>query len=327
MEEPVPVICNVCESRDEGLRGLAYVTSCNHLVCKRCAQDSKGTHCPVCRVSLGEGDIQEVYVGLRSQTDSSIKKSMIEATLASTYWEDVTRNSAQVSEIAVDIVKLIQAQLLFMNAKKHAAGQEDQRRQKAQRDEMEQVHTRAMEQAQTERKLRALLDTQERELADLKLAYKEKMKRCDAWERAYRARTASATSAADRTEIPSKIPLSQAPQLIANVDEHAYDAAPPPLSVSSSSSSSSLYQSALHCQSSYPPTSQSRYPQVEESLPTAVHDLPHSHTFFASDKLEAALDSPALAMKAVIPPTASPRMPSLQPPSKGKGSAFFNYDT
>ena len=56
------ICCNVCRN---AVDGMAFRTSCFHLLCPMCAQESfqNGHKCPICNKTLEQQDVHEMTLG------------------------------------------------------------------------------------------------------------------------------------------------------------------------------------------------------------------------------------------------------------------------
>ena len=131
-----------------------------------------------------------MYVGLRSHSNASIRRTMLEAALSGSYWSEVTRNAAYLSTVATDIMKMSQRQLLFEVAKREKRDTENAQKLEPLLAELEEVKLHSVRQdrvvEQRTLDLQTRLDETEKRLHNVTEGYKEKSKRCDAWESAYR---------------------------------------------------------------------------------------------------------------------------------------------
>jgi len=189
----VPLVCNRCYGThpDTPLRGRVFVTNtCQHVVCAGCAERLTGSHCPICGTTLSDEEVTEVYVGLRSHSNASIRRTMLEAALSGSYWSEVTRNAGHLLVVATDIMKMSQRQLLFEVAKREKRDIENAQRLEPLLAELEEVKLHSVRQErvveQRTQDLQTRLDETEKRLHNVTEGYKEKSKRCDAWESAYR---------------------------------------------------------------------------------------------------------------------------------------------
>jgi hypothetical protein len=177
----------------DGLQGRAFYTvPCQHLVCVECALQQDSSYCPICSNTLGDGDVQELFVGLGSHTHTSksLRRTILELALSGKHWTDVAMNANFLLQIVGEVTSLIQTQLFHEVSKSTFRHQEKQSlllSHKSNINEMKlEMLARERETEKRSLELESRLVEAERQLSNMTLAYKEKMRKCDAWEQAYK---------------------------------------------------------------------------------------------------------------------------------------------
>ena len=180
--------CNKCINGS--LDGKCYRTKCNHILCESCACRAfdKGSACPVCNLKLFDGDVKELMIGI---TPLPLHDSMFQTAFQSTSWPTVLENSFQVVCGSMEVSLFVQHQLY----------QEVMRRCEENADLASHVDTLHAEKNRLElqyrseftsmehkiRELEHSIQSREKELRDIKEAYVEKTRKCEAWEKVYTA--------------------------------------------------------------------------------------------------------------------------------------------
>ena len=82
--------CNICNQKVDG---IAYRTSCFHLLCPSCSREAfeVGCRCPVCDTKLSITDVKELTIGVKdigSNNGDFIDKTY-QYVFQSTNWEDI----------------------------------------------------------------------------------------------------------------------------------------------------------------------------------------------------------------------------------------------
>ena len=109
MDVPHPLItCNRCQCL---LDGIAYRTACFHLLCTSCAKESfeEGVTCSVCSTVLSKGDVNEVTIGVPSQ--SNVMDQLFQALLCDLQSENLVDNLSKIRSAAEEVEKFMFTQL------------------------------------------------------------------------------------------------------------------------------------------------------------------------------------------------------------------------
>ena len=105
-------------------------SSCRHFFCPQCAIKSfqRGTSCTVCSQSLGNGEVNEINVGLLN-SDISILDMLFQYTLQSTSWDSILRNAEKLSAEIIELNAFIFSQLCVQISRSSKAATDFQREQ------------------------------------------------------------------------------------------------------------------------------------------------------------------------------------------------------
>lgn len=100
--------CNVCSSKVDG---IAYRTSCRHLLCPSCSRESfeVGCRCPVCDMKLSTADVKEVMIGIKESVEFT--DNAFQYIFKGTDWIDIIENNQQVALEVANISTFLFTQL------------------------------------------------------------------------------------------------------------------------------------------------------------------------------------------------------------------------
>jgi hypothetical protein len=191
-----------CNSCGGSLDGNCYRTKCQHLYCEACAGRafSKGTLCSICGSKLHEGEVREVMIGI---APLPLLDSLFQTAFQTTNWQAILENSFHIMSGAIEVSLFIQHQLFLESTKKNEAIIEMTRRVENVVDEKVetshigkysyyyqaklsiQLRNEISLSNQRSRELEHHVQMREKELCELKEAYGEKLKKCDAWEKVW----------------------------------------------------------------------------------------------------------------------------------------------
>eukprot|EP01041_Mallomonas_annulata_P009601 gene9601-19955_t len=184
-----PEFCLRCNGCFEGpVDGICYRTRCQHFICEACAcrSFSEGYQCPVCNSKLADGDIVEMTVGVKP---TNLMENLFQTSFQSAKWEMIIENTFQALQSFAEISAFVHCQLIIEAKRNQSLSITSKHTAEEYRHEMNkallQLRSQTSHNEQRQRELQHQLDGRDRELADLKSAYKEKMRKCQAWEKAY----------------------------------------------------------------------------------------------------------------------------------------------
>lgn len=102
--------CNSCHSQIEG---IAYRTSCLHLLCPACAKHSfaDGRTCVVCSSVLSKGKVKEVVIGVAAQVE--ISSSLFQMAFATANLGSIVDNLDSMRHAFAELENLVSTQLLL----------------------------------------------------------------------------------------------------------------------------------------------------------------------------------------------------------------------
>ena len=108
-ENILTVSCNFCNN---SVDGVAYRTSCSHLLCPGCAKSSfvDGHTCMICSAVLSKGEVREAVIGVSSQLD--IAESLFQVAFSRTNFTDIIENLQSMRRAFAELEKFVSAQLL-----------------------------------------------------------------------------------------------------------------------------------------------------------------------------------------------------------------------
>lgn len=100
--------CNLCSIQVDG---IAYRTTCRHLLCPNCSRESfeVGCHCPICDKKLTTADVKEIMIGIKGVdfTENTFQYIFQK----SNDWIDIIENNQQVALEAANISSFLFTQL------------------------------------------------------------------------------------------------------------------------------------------------------------------------------------------------------------------------
>ena len=179
------ICCNVCLAT---CSGIAYRTLCRHFYCPACATKAfqNGDCCDVCSSRLSVGDVAETVVGMNSSTP--LMDTMYQIILGSGQsWAASMEALSKVQVGVAEIQMLLSTQISLSAFREDQQQKDDVQTIEHQRNEIEKMAEQQREtQASAEahqREFERGIELKERELAELKDAYKEKSRKCQAWEK------------------------------------------------------------------------------------------------------------------------------------------------
>ena len=100
--------CNVCSLQVDG---IAYRTSCCHLLCPNCSRQNfeLGCRCPVCDRKLNSNDVKEIMIGMQGTTDFT--DNTFQYIFKGKDWVDIIENNQQVALEVANISSFLFTQL------------------------------------------------------------------------------------------------------------------------------------------------------------------------------------------------------------------------
>lgn len=201
--------CIACNNCSKQLDATAIRTACNHLFCLVCATEhfSNGCTCPTCHTTLSSKHVEEVIVGIPPM---SVKQCMLQLVLQNSEWEHIVQSVEHIRQASDEVTNFIQKQLLL-------AGSSDYQRRASLVEQLEEsrselsktiakARSQQMISEQQEHELNHQCRAREKELGDLKEAYKEKKRQCDAWEKVYKKLKADVESGGHHSGGQSEFP-------------------------------------------------------------------------------------------------------------------------
>ena len=108
-EKNLVISCNFCNNLVDG---VAYRTSCSHLLCPGCAKTSfvDGHTCMICSAVLSKGEVKEAVIGVSAQLD--IADSLFQVAFSRTNFTDIIENLQSMRCAFAELEKFVSAQLL-----------------------------------------------------------------------------------------------------------------------------------------------------------------------------------------------------------------------
>ncbi|CAM9348594.1 unnamed protein product [Ectocarpus sp. 13 AM-2016] len=181
----LPHRCNMCWN--EG-NGSCYVTRCGHLFCESCAFRHFGQSqaCPTCGHGLDESEIQDLTLGLEP---SSVRRIVFEEALKEPNHHSSSQAALRTAELANETLGFLFSQMLLESQRGAEAtsllkGEVAKLKHEQGRVTMQMRNQNAAAD-QKHREMEHKLRVRTKELVDLQEAYKEKNRKCQAWEKAY----------------------------------------------------------------------------------------------------------------------------------------------
>ena len=108
-EKNLVVTCNYCNN---SVDGVAYRTSCSHLLCPACAKSSfvDGHTCTICSAVLSKGEVREAVIGVSAQIN--IADSLFQVAFSRTNFTEIIENLQSMRSAFAELEKFVSAQLL-----------------------------------------------------------------------------------------------------------------------------------------------------------------------------------------------------------------------
>ncbi|CAN0209986.1 unnamed protein product [Pylaiella littoralis] len=181
----LPQRCNMCWT---DANGSCFRTQCNHLFCESCAFQHFGQSqaCPSCGVSLEEANIFEVTLGL---APGQFDKMMFQEIYKEPDYRSMGHTVVQTAMALHESVAFVMAQMTLEGQRAAESDVQLKADLAKQRHETGRITMQVRNQiASFEQKLREAehkLRLREKEIVDIQEAYKEKSRKCQAWEKAY----------------------------------------------------------------------------------------------------------------------------------------------
>ena len=102
--------CNSCRAH---IDGIAYRTSCLHLLCSACAKHSfaDGRTCLICGTVLSKGKVKEVVIGVPAQVE--ISSSLFQMAFSSANLGSIVDNLDSMRHAFAELENLVSTQLLL----------------------------------------------------------------------------------------------------------------------------------------------------------------------------------------------------------------------
>ncbi|CAM9486053.1 unnamed protein product [Choristocarpus tenellus] len=178
--------CNLCWQE---ANGACFRTLCGHLFCEACAFGHFGQNqtCPSCGAKLNEADISDLTVGL--EPVAQFQKMIFQEIYKDPDYRSVSQAVVRTAMALHESVAFVLAQLTMEGQRVAAAEGTLTAELSKQRHENGRLTMQLRTQAATlDQKLREAehkLRIKEKEFIDLQEAYKEKSRKCQAWEKAY----------------------------------------------------------------------------------------------------------------------------------------------
>eukprot|EP00903_Cladosiphon_okamuranus_P019221 g17675.t1 len=179
-------LCNMCWNE---ANGACFRTRCGHLFCESCAYQHFGQSqaCAACGASLEEADVWDVTLGL--DATSQIEKIVFQEAFKEPDYSSVRKNLHRTAMALSDTASFTISQIVLDNQRRAENSTQLNSEIVKLRHDMGRVSMQLRNQAaESEQKLGEVvhkLRLRERELIDLQEAYKEKSRKCSAWEKAY----------------------------------------------------------------------------------------------------------------------------------------------
>ena len=184
--------CNICFKRPDG---IAYRTTCNHYFCPACAHNTfvDSNVCPLCSTLLGKDEVIEMNVGMGY--DNSVGHEVLSGfglfskVLASHRLDSVVTNlndshntmsmcNQFVIKQLLTSIDIVESNNTVLSDKLESEQQEFTKLARNYRQEIEDKEV-LLSECQSE------IDLLKARVIELKEAYKEKDRKCNAWEVAY----------------------------------------------------------------------------------------------------------------------------------------------
>ncbi len=253
--------CNKCWGT---VAGLGYRTTCRHIFCSVCAQNSfgEGCSCPVCSTRLQMGDVSEVVVG-----SEVINSGLLESSLACAFsvdsgpkengtssgssgttkntpsdWSQVLNQVNEVHSVAAETsaVLITQAIIQLQHKEEELDAMKNQLYQREQRwnTYSQSMKEQLVETQELVTSNRDLVAQRERQLQDFQCQLVEQQRKCSAWERAYSAlrdQLPSSQSKAQQSGMKSQIHRQSGSKLPPVVNTRTRESTKPPHQTQSSS--------------------------------------------------------------------------------------------
>eukprot|EP01038_Epipyxis_sp_PR26KG_P012329 gene12329-16536_t len=182
------ILCNICRS---DVDGIAYRTICHHFFCPICAKSSfqHSVFCPICRESLSNGDVVEITVGLQLSQNITTADTIYQCAYQNTSWTAVMDNIQIIAMGLQEVMKFsnVQLQVELMSTQSEKNIMKNQIEQKIDILKLaeKEFNEKEVEFIQQSKSLEEQLSTKNKEIVELQEAYKEKSRKCQAWEKAY----------------------------------------------------------------------------------------------------------------------------------------------
>ena len=114
--------CNSCRSHVDG---IAYRTTCLHLLCPTCAKNSfaDGHTCSICSTVLLKGEVKEAVIGVSRQTD--VTDSLFQIAFSKTCLGDIVENLHGLRLAFAELEKFVSSQLLLEAAQQQEASMKE----------------------------------------------------------------------------------------------------------------------------------------------------------------------------------------------------------
>jgi hypothetical protein len=193
--------CNICQRVVEG---IAFRTTCRHYFCPACCQQGGGCRCPICSIALNAHDMREFVVGMEPPLFPL--DSVFQSILHSPNWMSILDSQKQFALGLIEFNEFINTQLALISRRDESLlGQlqgenfqvKNERvgalrgtpnfgspivlfRQDSIKDTLAKFEAFAEEQIGI---LRSQVVGLEKELSEMGEAYREKMRKCSAWEK------------------------------------------------------------------------------------------------------------------------------------------------
>ena len=105
-----PLSCNSCRSHVDG---IAYRTSCLHLLCPTCAKNSfaAGHTCVICSTVLSKGEVTEAVIGVSGQIN--VADSLFQIAFSKASLGGIVENLHGMRLAFAELENFVSAQLLF----------------------------------------------------------------------------------------------------------------------------------------------------------------------------------------------------------------------
>jgi hypothetical protein len=102
--------CNSCQANVDG---IAYRTSCLHLLCPACAKHSfaDGHTCSICSTVLSKGEVKEAVIGVSAQIEMA--DSLYQIAFSSPDFRNILGNLHNMRLAFSELENFISTQLLF----------------------------------------------------------------------------------------------------------------------------------------------------------------------------------------------------------------------